>query len=722
MRMPAQEFELIPEQNSLLATPVGEKIFLHGPAGSGKTTAGVARMLAMLDAGIPGGSILILAPQRTLARPYTDVLRNPGLNPGGTVNVLTIGGLARRMVDLFWPAVAAEAGFSHPDELPTFLTLETAQYYLAHLLRPLLEEGMFDLVTIDRNRLFSQVLDNINKSAVVGFPLTEIGTRLKSAWAGDPGQVHVYDDVQRCADIFRAYCLDHNLLDFSLQIEVFRDFLWPSSTCREYLSGMFRHIIYDNVEEDAPISHDILRGWAPSLESALLVYDWDAGYRRFLGADPRGAFDLKDLCTQEFVFEKSLVTSPQIASLGVHLASNLTTGTHTVDVVHSQFEVPNQESPLPSPKLALEFAFHRFYPQNLDWVAERIRGLVLDEGVPPGEIVVMAPYLSDALRFSLNDRLMRYGIPSRSHRPSRSLREEPATKTLLTLSTLSHPHWGIQPSKFDIAYAMMGAIADLDLVRANLLTDNVYKVIDGVPSLSQFETVRPEVQERLTYRIGERYEGLRYWLQISQRETVKLEGEFDHFLSRLFGEVLSQPGYGFHADYDAGRVTANLIESVQKFRWVAGAALDEEGVPLGAEYLAMVEDGVIAAQYIRDWEADLQEAVLLAPAYTFLMGNRPVDVQIWLDVGGRGWSERLYQPLTHPYVLSREWEIGRIWNDEDEVRTTREALYRLVIGLLRRCRQRVILGLSELSEQGYEHRGPLLRAFQQVLQRATDED
>jgi hypothetical protein len=42
------------------------------------------------------------------------------------------------------------------------------------------------------------------------------------------------------------------------------------------------------------------------------------------------------------------------------------------------------------------------------------------------------------------------------------------------------------------------------------------------------------------------------------------------------------------------------------------------------------------------------------------------------------------------------------------------ALYRLVIGLLRRCRKRVYLGISRLNEQGYEETGPLLQAFNRV--------
>ena len=99
------------------------------------------------------------------------------------------------------------------------------------------------------------------------------------------------------------------------------------------------------------------------------------------------------------------------------------------------------------------------------------------------------------------------------------------------------------------------------------------------------------------------------------------------------------------------------------------------------------------------------------------MMNRPVDYQFWLDVGSRGWFDRLYQPLTQPYVLSRQWDGQRHWDSDDEFAAGQERLYRLTIGLIRRCRKQIVLGLSELGEQGYEQRGQLLWAFNQVLRR-----
>lgn len=556
-------------------------------------------------------------------------------------------------------------------------------------------------MVIDRNRLYSQVLDNLNKAAIVGFPYTEIGQRLKAAWTGEEGQRNIYDSAQMCASRFREYCLANNLLDFSLQLEIFLKHIWGMRLCREYLVRAYRHLIVDNAEEDTPAAHDLLHEWLPRSRSALVIYDQDAGYRRFLGADPESAYNLRQLCRERIAFSDSLVMSPGLRDLGTYLG---------LSVNKVAFKaVPGHVRP------ALTHETRRYHPQMLDWVAQEVETLVRDQGVAPDEIVVMAPFLSDALRFSLSERLQRRGVPVRSHRPSRALRDEPATRCLLTLATLAHPEWGMAPSRLDVAHALMQAIESLDLVRARLLADVLYREAD--PSLGSFDQVNTDMQERITFLFGERYDHLRAWIG---EYAAGPKAELDHFLQRLFGEVLSQPGYGFHRNHDAGEVAARLIESVQKFRWVTEGR-PAEGKPSGQEYAEMVSEGVVAAQYIRSWEVQPEDAVLLAPAYTFLMNNRPVDYQFWLDVGGMGWWERLYQPPTHPHVLSRRWDSDALWTDADEVAARQDALYRLVVGLIRRCRCKVYLALNELNEQGSEERGPLLQAVQRVLRRLPAE-
>jgi hypothetical protein len=262
----------------------------------------------------------------------------------------------------------------------------------------------------------------------------------------------------------------------------------------------------------------------------------------------------------------------------------------------------------------------------------------------------------------------------------------------------------------------MQSIEGLDLVRAQLLAEIVYRPREL--KLSTFEEIAPEVQERITFVVGNRYTVLRDWL-LAYREGEELP--FDHFLRKLFGEVLSQPGFGFHTDFDSVRVASSLVDSVQHFRQSLESTVvyqtEEARFPhLGKEYIQMLQDGVIAASYVEGWRSQNKDAVLVAPAHTFLMMNRPVFAQFWLDVGSNSWHQRLAQPLTHPHVLTREWEPGRVWTDLDDVETGRRSMARVVSGLLHRCRERVYLCLAELGESGFEQRGDLLRAFQQVLQ------
>jgi hypothetical protein len=374
------------------------------------------------------------------------------------------------------------------------------------------------------------------------------------------------------------------------------------------------------------------------------------------------------------------------------------------------------------PRQALRFDAQRFQPQMCEWVAEQVADLIRQQGMPPGEIAILAPYLGDALRFALTDALARRNVPVRSHRPSRALRDEPATRCLLTLAAIAHPAWGQVPAQMDVAQALMVAIEGLDLVRARLLTQAVYRPHEGRPAWLSFDQVDADVQQRISFLLGGRFERLRRWLE-GYAASAALA--LDDWMSLLFAEVLSKPGFAFHHNLDAGRVTAALIESIGKFRaTVQDTLIDAEHGPddltarLSQEYIRMVEQGVFAATYMESWRVEPADAVLIAPAYTFLMANRPVEVQFWLNIGSGGWWERLYQPLTHPYVLSRQWPEGRVWGDDDEFSARQMALGRLILGLVRRCRRTIYLGIADLGEQGYEERGPLLQAVQRMLRRA----
>lgn len=745
--------------------------YLTGPAGVGKTTQAIEQLRRWLNTGTPANQILILLPQLTLAHPYRTLLNEPHLPGSGRVEILTMNGLALRTIELFWPLIADLAGFGRPHHRPVFLSIETAQYFLGKAIAPLLKQGYFDPnvvpdLTIPLPRLMSQILDNLNKAALMGLPHTEVGSRLAASVALDLSSRVALEHTQACVNRFRDYCLAYNLLDFSLRIETFHRHLWPVSGVRAYLTTRYRYLIVENIEEDNPFAHEILEEWLPYTEQALLINDEDAGYRIFLGANWRTAARLGEQADEIVRHDTSRVAAPALLDFGRRIAKILnyeginagsqpSANNEPGAVIRNQPSTPstllrasppalqfpnlsNPQSPITDLSSIMSFEQTRFYPQMIDWTVKQIVQLVNEKGVSPGEIVVMSPFVSDALRFSFTNKLERHGLATRSHRPSRPLNEEPAAQTVLALTRLVFPHWRMLPEPFDLTQALSHSLVGLDLVRASLLTQVVYRpfaakatiLAESEATLSQilttFDQIAGNVRERISYEVGVRYDELR-------RRLLEVAGQpeppvLDHFFSRLF-EFLSHEGFGFHGDIEAGQVIANLIDSARQFRQVAEQvpyeSSGEVSLPgidaLNRAYLETIEQGIAAAQYIRSWELATEEAVLITPATTFLMSNRPVDYQFWLDAGSSGWWERIAQPLTHPYILTADYPVGRPWTDADEIAAQRDRLARLVLGLTRRCRQHIFITNAEIGEQGYEQRGQLLLVLQQLLRQLQRE-
>ncbi len=696
-------------------------LYLSGPFGAGKTTVAIERIKRLLDQErIRGDQILVLVPQRTLGQPYTEALHSSDVPAGAQVQVTTLASLARSSVALYWPLVAEAAGFADPRVEPTFLNLETTQYHMAHFVDAAIQQADFDPIRVPRSRIISQVLDNLNKAALHGFTIDEAYARLENTVP--PGEqmiarLNVMQVARRISHEFRALCKQKSLVDYSLQMQTFMNEILENRWCEAHLFRSHRHLVFDNAEEETYAGQKLVGRWLPHLESALIIVDEDGGYRAFLGADPINAEHLADRVAHRARLTCSHVMAPGLERMIDRLRLTLrrpveerNAGTDA-DV---EGPGPGSDSPIVFPKQS-----HRFYPQMIEWVVGEIEQLVKREAVAPGQIAVLAPFMSDALRFSLLNRLNEKEVPSASHRPSRPLNSEPVVRTLLTLAALAHPGWRHVPLASDVTLALRNAIDQLDPVRASLLA-HAASVGSGLPegTLPDFEGLRGDVQERVSFATGEIYEQLRAWLTDYRAETGFTP--LDQFFARIFGELLSQPGFGFHQRPDAARMADQLARSARNFRWAVGEQTEVTTEPsnsrhiaTGREYVRLVESGALGALHLPSW-TEAEDAVFIAPAYTFLMRNRTVDIQFWLDIGAQGWGRRIHQPLTHPHVLSRNWEPNRLWTDFDETEYGQDSLYRLLAGLFRRARRRIFLGLSDYGESGMEQSGPLLNLLNRV--------
>lgn len=694
--MTDQALELLSFQKAYSDADSFPSVFLRGAASTGKTTAGLCRLNGILARSSPGigESVLVLVPQRSLGFPYQEFIQRKRSLSTDQVSIQTMSSIIRRTVDLFWPIFSDVGLFRHPFEKPRFLTLETSQYTMAQIVNPMIDQGRFSTVSLPLYRLCSQLIDNLNKSALVGFPHTEIGTRLSSAWIGDAPRQRVFEDVQEAVNKFRDICLSHNLVDFSLQVELFTKYLWQNQSFQKYIRNLYQHLIYDNCEEDPPFVHKCILDWLPSFKSSLVIFDEKGGFRSFLGADPDSALRLASICEKTVETHENLINTSGMVDLSNCLA-NLSGCLPNPELIGSTVVFPKERI--------------RFFPDMLSNLTENLALLIENEQVDPSEIAIISPFISDSLQFSLQQKLLEHAIPLAVQKPSMPLAQNATVRTLIALAKFAHPGWQLETDFHLAASTLNYAVRDLDLVRAHLLLGGLKPDQLSLKLLPNFVGLEDRVPEDLI----KKYDRLREWLaSIDEQEPL------DHFFSRLFGEVLSQPGFGFHEDTQAGVTTAMLMESYRKFSLAFRSDSPSHHSNFGCAFIASLDEGLIPAMYLAEWEKQDSDAILFAPVTSFLMRNQPIRFQFWLNIGSKGWYERLEQPLTHPIVLSRQWTRGRQWTADEELAYNNRNMEKVVQGLLARCRERIFLYTSDTNEAGVEERGQMLTLWQNFLRKA----
>ena len=669
---------------------------ITAPFGGGATAVLCARVQHLIENGVSPYSVLVLVGNRGRRRSCLRELNRLGLlaGPAGAVEIQTYYGLANRTVGLFWPKLAPAAGFSRGagEKLPVMLTFETAQYMMSQLIAPLLDRGYFEGLPVRRQRILSQLLDNLNKAAINGYPMEEVGERLKEAWAGEAGHRVFFQHAQECITRFRAHCLEHGLVDFSLAVELFdRFFARSADAAHPEPLGRYRHLVVDQLEETVPVAQDLIRRLLASCDSSLLLCDGEGGYRVFMGVEPEGG--------RRLASGAGLSLGPPgqprpdaILQLGESLSVQL-----------------GAEPGFPTPDAKKAVAgriFTHYRSQMIDEVVKKIADLV-GSGVDPGDIAAIAPHADGVLRFLMSEALEEKGVPFVVVRRYESLREEQGVRACLTLAALAHPDWEFRPHPYDVAEAM-ALVTGLDPVRAALAARHFYDPASG--RLRSVDGLSGEIVRRIGPDRIEHWERVHRWLLADRNPG---SGNIDHFFRELFGEVLATESMR----PEEGTLYARLINSATWFRRAAPAmGLGEK--PDGRRYLDMLSEGIVSADYQTGVEEIVAsgKVMLVAPVYTYLLHEQVSRFQFWLDVGSIFWWEPPHQPLTNPYVLSRSWRRGARWTESEDRERRNQLLQRLVRGLCRRCLEGVYVCASEVEAVGGgPQESPLLRALEATL-------
>ncbi|MBK8430499.1 MAG: hypothetical protein IPL28_04065 [Chloroflexi bacterium] len=283
------------------------RTLLIGDAGTGKTSALQQRLHHLLAHGEPAYTILVLVAEPKHKERFTAVARQAELGAYADLKVDNYVGLAREFVELFWPLVARRGGFASAHRPPTWLSYDLAQLHMWEVITPMLEAGHFANLRLRPQQIVSQLLDNLNRSALNNHTIEEGIQRQINSWAGDKEHIRQLYDARTAAQKFRTACHAHNLLDLSLGVELFNQHIVGHPEFARYFKERFRHFLVDNLEEQTAAGQRLVETLLRHTESATLAFDTGGGYKTFLAADPKNAERFGKLCQTVLPFTERFV-------------------------------------------------------------------------------------------------------------------------------------------------------------------------------------------------------------------------------------------------------------------------------------------------------------------------------------------------------------------------------------------------------------------------------
>ncbi|MCB9419243.1 MAG: hypothetical protein H6667_05535 [Ardenticatenaceae bacterium] len=683
-------FELTLTQQE--AVDAGKISFLLGAAGTGKTTALQERLLRLLRGGEPAYTILVLVAEPEHQQSYLDAVHQSGLGPYADLKIITYNRMAQEMVALFWPLMARPAGFAYPSHPPTFLSYDLAQLLMWKTVEPMIAAGSFANLRLRPQQIVSQLLDTLNRAALNGLSLDEAIARQINTWAGGQERILHLQDAAKAARTFRQACLDNSLLDLSLVIEVFDTQLVQHPEFHRYFSERYRHLIVDNVEEFTPAGQNFVHNLLAAAQTTAIAYDSGGGYKRFMAADPAGASRFRTRSQYVFEFVPSFIAPPEMDHLANLVENHLQhTSKPTVDAAAAIVGVVNG----------------RYRREMIASLIPALQDIIQQDGVHPSEIAIITPYLDGALRYNLTQALKQAGLPYFLLRRRSSPREEPRVRAWLTWLALAHPDWDVHPSAFDVAEALTLSIHDLDPARAELLTERLYR--PEIPDLLPIDELPDRLVERVDMKFAGLVEELRLWL--ANRDG---DASIDVFLYNLFNELLSQKRFQPVPDVAGAAVCDWLVQSAARLRQSAQMMGLRSAAEIGRTFIDGINQGLVTANPPDLGDPPDPNGIMISTIYGYLLGGKPVRLQVWLETAAQGWWNIPNQPLSNAFVLAQSWDSQKQWTLDEDFYIRNQLLSRIIRGLTARCTDGVILANSDLDRRGQRQEGPLWRALQPV--------
>lgn len=655
-----------------------EKIYV-GPTGSGKTTLLKNKFIEIAEREKQTQICLVFVKNATSVTEWRASL---DLKYQGPIKVYTYFGFIQKEITKYWGLIEAKLKQVERSIEPTFMNVETSHYLMSQLVdEARSREGAFAAINATSEQIAVQLIDNLNHAAMNRLSFSQVQTRL-TKWANsDQEKITSYKQALMVMDKFRNECLESGCLDYSLITELYNQYLLSDTEYLQQLLAMYQYLIVDNLEKSIPAAQDLFLKIIQNAQESYLSFNPEGGFTSFFGGNPKLAQETFFPICEIISLDDSFTSSKQARELANSLTGKVLEGKVL------------QENDFIKKEIQTDLR-----GDMLLQVGAEITHL-LEQGVMPGEIAIIAPLIDKVMDFTLEQYFTNQGYQLAHLNRNKRLVDEPFATVLITLAILVNPDWQLELN-FSALVQTFSLILKLDPIRSAILAEEIFKNKLQLPELEELQ-LRP----RLGFDNSDKYDLLREWIKEKQAEKLEME----HFFQIVFGELLA-PLNPTEKDILACR---QIINSIARFKKVMKRYSYLKGETMGEKFIDMVLKGTLAADILFRPPSN-EKQIILATPYTFLFSPyiKQVSYLFWLDVASERWLQSSTKELSNPYILSKEWQEADEWSDEVDQSIRKEQLINYIQSLLSKCTIGLYLANSYLDSRGWEQEGQLFEWLQ----------
>lgn len=631
-------------------------LLISGGPGAGKSGLLVDSVRQVIASGIPGDRVLVLTPDRRVARQLGSRLNEPGSGITGRVPVMSYHSFMQELIRRWWPLVMRELDINAA--APEFLPFNLAQFACLHTYRQ--QPGNLQQLTIREQRLIVQVLSTMNLAAANQLTLDEGWARVAAGLgltAGDP----IIQDALALTNRFRQQCIAAGVMPVDIQMDAAGQLL-ADARVRAELLERYDMIAIDDLDEFVPLLARECTSLAAEADRSAVTFCPDGGLRWMLGASVERAGEVRD----------ELIRSGKFA-------------------LHDLGDAP----PRPVDWLVAGIGGELSRPPETAWplhetnrpdemtgkvVAEVVQ--LLDAGEAPGEIVLLIPYLNSVVAGELERGFDAAGIDLQIDRRWFSLLDNRESRACLTVLRCVNPGMTRKATAMEVA-DLLAVLTGVDPVTAQRWVPAMFTVSSG---LLREPPAREHVprEVRLLGRWAERVVRM-----------GSLHWQLESLATRVFAPHQSTSRTALVSACNALAIEARrFLDTTPR--------LGLEG-PMEQQFFHYVDSDVVSADRI---EMPTGGVLLTTPA-AFLTSGRVVRQQCWLDVASPSWWEPPLLLLSNPHAMSGA-TTGTVL-DEDLLRN--RLLGRIIRNLSARCTGQVHTFAALTDRTGEPLDGPLYDAL-----------